>query len=70
MNHWEKLERVGVYLEKGHPAYFTFAALDVPKEAEHGNDNHGSKILVVPFDGVAFDRDMQKIVKAERKKSK
>lgn len=69
VNHWEKLERVGVCLEKGHPAYFTFAVLDVPKEAQHGNDNHGSKILVVPFDGVAFDRDMQKIVKAEQKKA-
>jgi len=70
VNHWEKLERVGVYLENGHPAYFTFAALDVPKEVEHGNDNHGSKILVVPFDGVAFDRDMRKIAKAEQKKAK
>ncbi len=70
VNHWEKLERPGVHLEKGHPAYFTFAALDVPKEVEHGNDNHGSKILVVPFDGVAFDRDMRKIVKSEQKKVK
>jgi hypothetical protein len=70
VNHWEKLERPGVYLEKGHPAYFTFAALDVPKEQEHGNDNHGSKVLVVPFDGVRFDRDMRKIVKAEENKSK
>ncbi len=70
VNHWEKLERPGVYLEKGHPAYFTFAAIDVPKEQERGNDNHGSKILVVPFDGVRFDRDMQKMVKKERDKSK
>jgi hypothetical protein len=70
VNHWEKMERPGVYLENGHVAYFTFAVLDVPKEQEHGNDNHGSKILVVPFDGVAFDRDMQKIVNAEQKKPK
>jgi hypothetical protein len=40
-------------------AYFTFAVLDVPKEQELPNDNHGSKVIVVPFDGVAFDRDMQ-----------
>ena len=55
---------------KGHPAYFTFAALDVPKEQERGNDNHGSKILVVPFDGVRFDREMQRIVKAEERSAK
>jgi len=70
VNHWEKMERPGVYLENGHVAYFTFAVLDVPKEREHGNDNHGSKILVVPFDGAAFDRDMQQIVKAEENPSK
>jgi hypothetical protein len=70
VNHWEKLERPGVSLEKGHPAYFTSAALDVPKEQERGNDNHGSKILVVPFDGVRFDREMQRIVKAEENKLK
>ena len=70
VNHWNKLERPSVYLENGHVAYFTFAVLDVPKEAQHGNDNHGSKILVVPFDGVAFDRDMQKTLKAEQKKAK
>ena len=57
-------------MEKGHPAYFTFAALDVPKERERGSDNHGRKILVVPFDGVRFDREMQRIVKAEEKESK
>jgi len=68
VNHWEKLERPGVSLQNGHVAYFTFAALDVPKEREHGNDNHGSKVLVVPFDGVTFDRDMQLLARAEEKK--
>ncbi len=70
VNHWEKMERVNVYLENGHVAYFTFAVIDVPKENEHGNDNHGSKIIVVPFNGVKFDRDMRRIVKAEERKSK
>ena len=59
VNHWNKIERPNVYLENGHVAYFTFAVLDVPKEQELPNDNHGSKVIVVPFDGVAFDRDMQ-----------
>ena len=58
VNHWDKMERPGVILENGHVTHFTFAVLDVPKEQERGNDTHGSKIIVVPFDGVAFDRDM------------
>jgi len=67
VNHWDKIERPGVLLENGHVAYFTFAVLDVPKDQEKGNDNHGSKVIVVPFDGAALDREMQKIVKAEQK---
>ena len=51
----------------GHVAYFTFAVLDVPKDQEKGNDTHGSKVIVVPFDGVAFDRDMENRSKAERR---
>lgn len=70
VNHWEKMERPNVYLENGHVKYFTFAVIDVPKEEDKGNDNHGSKVLVVPFDGVAFDRDTQKIVKAEKREAK
>jgi len=61
VNHWEKMERPGVLIENGHVAYFTFAVLDVPKDQEKGNDNHGSKIIVVPFDGKALDRDLQKL---------
>jgi hypothetical protein len=57
VNTWNKLERPQVYLEDGHVKYFTFAAIDVDKGDDRGNDNHGSKIIVVPFDGVAFDAD-------------
>jgi MYXO-CTERM domain-containing protein len=57
VNHWYKLERVGVYMESGHVAYFTFAAIDVDKTLDLGNDQHGSKIIVVPFDGVKFDAE-------------
>jgi hypothetical protein len=64
VNHWDKIERPGVFLEKGHVAYFTFAVLDVPKDQERGNDNHGSKIIVVPFDGAALDRDMRRLLKS------
>ncbi len=58
VNHWNKIERPNVYLENGHVAYFTFAVIDVPKEQDRGNENHGSKVIVVPFDGVALDRDL------------
>jgi hypothetical protein len=68
VNHWDKIERPGVLLEKGHVAYFTFAVLDVPKDQERGNDNHGSKVIVVPFDGVKFDRDMANLSKAAPRK--
>ena len=63
VNHWDKIERPGVVLVNGHVAYFTFAVLDVPKDQELGNDNHGSKVIVVPFDGVALDQDMQRSAK-------
>lgn len=58
INHWNKIERPGVLLENGHVTAFTFAVLDVEKNEELGNDEHGSKIIVVPFDGAALDRDL------------
>lgn len=60
VNHWEKLERPGVYLENGHVVAMTLAAIDISKEQNKGNEPHGSKIIVIPFDGVALDRDLQK----------
>ena len=70
VNHWDKIERPGVLLLNGHVAYFTFAVLDVPKDQEKGNDIHGSKVIVVPFDGAALDRDLEKMLKAELKNVK
>jgi hypothetical protein len=65
VNHWNKMERPGVLLEDGHVKYFTFAVIDVEKDEERGNDTHGSKVIVVPFDGEAFDRDTAEITAAE-----
>jgi len=48
-----------VLIENGHVTHVTLAVLDVPKEQEKGNDNHGSKVIVIPFDGAALDRDLQ-----------
>jgi len=37
----------------------TFAAIDVEKEQDKGNDDHGSKFIVVSFNGAVLDRDLQ-----------
>lgn len=54
-NKWAKLERPGIYQENGILKYLTFAAIDVEKDQEKGNDNHNSKVIVVPFDGAQFE---------------
>jgi len=59
VNHWNKMERPGVLLENGHVTAITLAVIDAPKEQENGNDGHGSKVIVIPFDGAALDRDLQ-----------
>jgi hypothetical protein len=64
VNHWNNIERPGVLIENGHVTAFTFAVIDVPKNQELGNDIHGSKVIVVPFDGAALDRDLQNASKA------
>jgi hypothetical protein len=58
VNRWNKIERPSVIMKDGHVAYFTFAIIDVPKDKEKGNDRHGSKVIIVPFDGEALDRDI------------
>jgi hypothetical protein len=40
----------------------------VPKAQELPNDNHGSKVIVVPFDGAALDRDLQNAAKMSGQK--
>ncbi|WP_179041683.1 glycoside hydrolase family protein [Sphingobium lactosutens] len=63
VNNWYKLERPGVLIEKGHVTALTFAVVDIVKEQQQGNDGHGSKVIVVPFDGAAMDRDLADIDK-------
>jgi hypothetical protein len=60
LNHWNKLERPGVVIDKGHVVAMTFAVVDTPKDDQTGGNGHGSKIIVVPFDGAALDRDLAK----------
>lgn len=55
VNHWGNIERPGVYMEDGHVTHFSFAVTEVNKDANPKPAS--SKIIVVPFDGVAFDAD-------------
>jgi hypothetical protein len=58
INHWFKMERPGIVLENGHVAYVTFAVADVNKDNQiPAGSDHGSKVIVIPFDGVSFDAD-------------
>jgi MYXO-CTERM domain-containing protein len=55
---WYKMERPGVVLQEGHPTHITWAVADVDKDNQVlPGTNHGTKIIVVPFDGVTFDKD-------------
>lgn len=55
VNHWAHVERPEVYIEDGHVVAFSFAAINVDKDQDKAGDKNGSKVIVVPFDGVAFD---------------
>jgi len=58
VNQWNKMERPSVLLQDGHVTHVTWAVSDVDKDNQiPANSNHGSKIIVVPFDGVAFDAE-------------
>jgi hypothetical protein len=57
-NQWYKMERPGVLLQNGRVTHVTWAVADVDKDNQiPAGSNHGSKIIVVPFDGVAFAND-------------
>ena len=66
VNHWNKIERPNVYIEDGVVKAVTFSVIDVPKDAEHGYDSHGSKVIVVPFDG----EGLHKFAKEQRANAK
>ena len=58
VDHWYKMERPNVVLENGLITHVTFAVSDVDKNNQiSAGTNHGSKVIVVPFDGLTFDKD-------------
>lgn len=50
-NHWSIMERPNVYLENGKVVAMTFAVINTEKSEDVSNDQNGSKLIVVPFDG-------------------
>lgn len=66
VNDWTVVQRMAVHVEDGHPAYFLFSVIDLKKGEDRPNDQHGSKIVLVPFDGKAFDKDMMALIKSEK----
>jgi len=58
VNHWYKMERPSVLVQNGIITHVTFAVADVNKDNQiPAGSDHGSKVIVIPFDGVAFDKD-------------
>jgi hypothetical protein len=58
VDHWYKMERPNVVLENGIITHVTFAVSDVDKNNQiSAGTNHGSKVIVVPFDGMTFEKD-------------
>ena len=66
VNHWNKIERPSVYIEEGHIKAMTLAVIDSEKDQDKGNDNHSSKIIVVPFDGKGLDENVQQRMEKNR----
>lgn len=57
VDHWGNMERPNVVMANGHVTHFTFAVTDVNKDQGSNCCSTGSKVIVVPFDGVSFDAD-------------
>lgn len=55
--HWYKMERPNIYVENGHIKFFTFAVCDVDKGEITGGSNHSNNVIVMSFDGEAFDKE-------------
>ncbi len=67
-NKWVMIERpTAVIGEDGHVTHFHFSVINVSKGGDTANDRDGSKIVIVPFDGKAFDEYMAEVVKNDPK---
>lgn len=66
---WFTVQRPTVYTEQNMVKAFNFSVIDVQKGQDGANDENGSKILVVPFDGEGFRKHIKSIVNEENKQS-
>lgn len=57
-NDWNFIESPTAFTEDDKVTHFKVAVIDVHKGEDRGNDNHRSKIIVIPFDGDGFNKDM------------
>lgn len=64
---WFTVQRPTVFTDDGIVKAFNFSVIDVHKGQDAGNDENGSKVIVVPFDGHAFGRYIHKIVDNENR---
>lgn len=64
-NEWGTVQRPTVYVEDGEVKAFLFSVVDTSKGGDQPNDKHGSKIVMVPFDGKAFGTQIRDIVEKE-----
>lgn len=68
VNHWGCVQRPTVYVEDGEVKAFHFSVVDTGKGGDRPNDKHGSKIVVLPFDGKGFSEHIKKVVSEEQKR--
>ncbi len=62
---WYTVQRPTVYMQDSIVKAFNFSVLDVHKGQDIGDDENGSKIIVIPFDGEGFNKHIRKIVDEE-----
>lgn len=67
VENWYTVQRLTVYIENNEVKAFNFSVIDVHKGQDGANDENGSKIMVVPFDGKAFEKNIRKIVDDENR---
>ncbi len=65
VNAWKTVQRPTAFVENGHLRAFNFSVIDSGKGGDGPNDNHGSKIVVVPIDTEGFSQYIRKLVERE-----
>ncbi|NMH86815.1 Ig-like domain-containing protein [Flavivirga algicola] len=65
VDEWFTVQRPTVYVEDNKISHFNFSVIDVHKGKDGGNDNHGSKVIVVPFDSDGFEKYIKGVVAEE-----